>query len=65
MFLCLLWTSKYLMWSFNKHLSEAYSEPYQTSKMKLFAKMVKSFQPLTILTKSSILEVWQGPECIF
>ena len=25
----------------NKHQSEAYSEPYQTSKMKFFAKMVK------------------------
>ena len=49
----------------NKHLSEAYVEPYQTSKMKLFAKMVKGFQPLTIFTKSFILDVWQGPECIF
>ena len=52
------------MRSFNKHLSEAYSEPYQTSKMKPFA-MVKGFQPLTSFPKSSILDVWQGPECIF
>ena len=40
-FFFLLWTRKYR--SFNKYLSEAYSEPYQASEMKLFAKMVKVF----------------------
>ena len=53
------------MRSFNNHLAEANSEPYQTSKMKLFAKMVKGFQLLINFTKSSVLDVWQGPECIF
>ena len=41
---------------------ETYSETSQTSKMKLFAKIVNGFQPLTILAKSSSLEVWQGSE---
>ena len=38
-------------------LTEAYSQPCQTSKMKLFAKLVSCYQPFT---KSSILDVWQG-----
>ena len=33
------------------------SEPSQTFKMELFAKIVNSFQPSTIFTKSSILDV--------
>ena len=53
------------MRSFNKHLSEAYSEPYEISKMKLSTKMVKGFQPLIIFTKRSILDVWQGSEFIY
>ena len=53
------------MRNFNKQRSEAYSEPYQTSKMKLFGKMVKGFRPLTNFTNSSILDVSEGPECIF
>ena len=35
-----------------------YLEPIQTSKMELFVKIVNSLMPLTILTKSSILDVW-------
>ena len=50
--------------SFNTHLSGVYLETYQTSKMKLFAQVVKDFKPLTILTKSTSLDVWEGPECI-
>ena len=34
-----------------------YLEPIQTSKMELFVKIVNSLMPLTILTKSSILDV--------
>ena len=45
--------------------SEAYSEASQTSKMKLFAKIVNSFQPLIILAKSSILNDRLGSECTF
>ena len=40
----------------DRGVSWAYSEPDQISKMKLFTKIVNGFQPLTILTKSSILE---------
>ena len=43
----------------------SYLEPSQLSKMKLFAKIVNSFQPLTILAKGSILDVWLGSECAF
>ena len=34
--------------------SEAYSEPSQTSKMKVFAKIVSGFEPFTVFTKSSM-----------
>ena len=37
--------------------SEAYSELSQTFKTELFAKMVNGLQLLTILLKSSILDV--------
>ena len=36
---------------------KVYLEPIQTSKMELFEKIVNSLMPLTILTKSSILDV--------
>ena len=42
--------------------TESCSEPSQTSKMKLFAKTVKSQKPWTNFTKSSILDVWLGFE---
>ena len=42
--------------------SEAYSEPYQLSKMERFAKIINGFQPLTIFAKQSILDVWQDSE---
>ena len=41
---------------------EAHLEPSQTSKMDLFAKLVNVSKSLTIFAKSSILDVWQGPE---
>ena len=34
-----------------------YSEPYETSKMELFAKIVNGFQLFTIFAKSSILDI--------
>ena len=40
-----------------REIAEAYSEPYQTSKMERFAKIVNGFQPLTIFGKRSILDV--------
>ena len=38
--------------------SKAYSVHSLTSKMEVFAKVVKSLQPLTIFAKSSILDVF-------
>ena len=35
----------------NMMLTEAYSEPCQTSKMELIGKKVNSFQPLTIFAR--------------
>ena len=37
---------------------EVYSESCQISKFKYFSYIVDSFQVLTILAKSSILDVW-------
>ena len=42
-----------------------YSEPYQTSKMESFAKIVNGFQPLTIFAKRSIIDAGWGFECIY
>ena len=47
----------------SKHCrAEAYSEPFRTSKMKRFTKIVNCFYQLTIFVKRSILDVWQGFE---
>ena len=32
------------------------------SKMELFTKIIKNLKVLTIFAKTSILDVWQGPE---
>ena len=45
--------------AFFMHFS--YSEPTQTSKMKLLAKIVNGFR--TVFAKRSILCVWLGFEC--
>ena len=42
--------------------TEAQSEPSQKSKMELFAKVAKGFNPLTIFAKSFILDVRMGSE---
>ena len=59
-----LWTlthcwTPFKNWTLN---SEAYSEPCQTSKVEIFAKIVNGFCQLTIFSKRSILDVWQGSE---
>ena len=41
---------------------DAYSEPFQTSKMERFGKIVNNLQPLTIFAKRSILDIWEGCE---
>ena len=40
-----------------------YSEPCQTSKTELFAKIVNGSQPLTIFANASIVDGWLGSEC--
>ena len=45
-----------------EQLSEVYSDSCQISKMKRFAKIFNSFEPLTIFTKHSILDIWQVSE---
>ena len=47
-----------------QYYGEAYWEPCYTSKMELFSEIVNGFQPLTISTKSSVLDVWQGSEYV-
>ena len=42
---------------------ETYSEPIQTSKMRLFANMVDFIQTFTIFEKHSVLGVSQGYKC--
>ena len=42
--------------------SEEHSEPSQPSTMEAFAKIVKDWEPLTIFSNSSVLDVWQGSE---
>ena len=37
--------------------SEAYSEPCQRTKTEHFVEIVNSFEPLTIFTENSILDV--------
>ena len=44
---------------------EPYSEPCQTYKMELFAKIFNGFPPLTVLAKSSILDIWLGSKYAF
>ena len=48
-----------LIWS---HWLETYPEPFETSKMECFAKIVNEFYTLTVFTKRSILDIWQGSE---
>ena len=44
------------------NMSEAHSEPGQTSKMECFAKIVNNFLSLTTFVKSSILDIRLGSE---
>ena len=57
---------KYFIFVFFNYIfnAEAYLELCQTSKMKFFAEVVDSWIPLTISTKSFILDVLTGSECL-
>ena len=43
--------------------AEAHSEPIQTSKVDLWAKIINGFQQLAVLAKSSTWDIWLGSEC--
>ena len=45
-----------------RYLKKAFSGAHQTSKIKLFPKIVKGFQLLTIFAKDFNLDVWQFSE---
>ena len=38
---------------------------HEICKMELFTKIINGWKPLTIFSKGSILEVWQGFELVF
>ena len=48
----------------NNH-PEAHSEANQLPKMEDFAKIVNDWDPLTIIIKSAILDVWLNSEHAF
>ena len=48
-----------------KHIGPVYSEPCKTSKMEFFAKIFEGWKLLIILTKNSILDVWQHSEYLY
>ena len=43
--------------------SEENSEPFETSKIELFAKIVNDLKALTIFGKNSILNAWLNSDC--
>ena len=43
---------------FNRIVSGAYSEPYQKSKMELFANIVNDEKPLAVFTKSAPFQMF-------
>ena len=64
-----IFTEEYVKWMFPAghqpnmfFYPEVYSEPYEKSKMKLFAKIGNDFESLFILGKRSIIDVWQVSE---
>ena len=51
-----------MLFEFIPHLSQAYSEPFQKSKMGHFVKIVNNWKLLTFFRKRFILDVWPGSE---
>ena len=46
-------------------ITQAYSEPFQTSKMGLFTEIVNGLQPLTIFVKCSTSDNWHGSKYVY
>ena len=61
----ILWKKKKNLVEVLIFITEAYSEPYQTSKMEWTSKIVNGYGQFTIFAKSFILEVWQVSEYAF
>ena len=53
-------TGNIITGTFSGRAAEAYSKPNRMSKMEAFAKILNCFQPLTVLAKSFILDVWMA-----
>ena len=49
----------------DKDKLKAYPELSQTSEMEIFEKILDDWKPLSIFTKVSTLDVFQGSECAF
>ena len=47
------------------HNTETYPEPRQISEMEFFAEIGNGWKPLTSFARKSILDVYQGSECLF
>ena len=48
------------------HFPKAYSEPFQTSNMKCFTKIVNGWKAvIAIFAECSIFDIWQGSKYIF
>ena len=45
-------------------LRKMYSEPSQTSKMELFAELVRGWETLNTFAKTSALDAWQVSEYV-
>ena len=52
----------YWYWFPSETTAKTHSELTQTSKMKVFAKVVNCWEPITNLIKSSIVDVWLDQE---
>ena len=53
-------TGNIITGTFYGRAAEAYSKPNRMSKMEAFAKILNCFQPLSVLAKSFILDVWMA-----
>ena len=49
---------------FGIFLTEAYLQPYQTSMIEVFTKVVNDYSLSVIFAKRSVINVWQGPRCV-
>ena len=60
----LLWLvfAIYGLFIFTVTWKEAYSDPWKTSEVELFAKLVNNWKPIIVCTRNSVLDVWNISE---